>query len=108
MITNILMEPMQSTYRKVHSPKTTLRHIHNDIVSAVDNRQGVCLILLDLSAAFDTVEHKMFLTFLREYVGLDRSSINLFESLLRGGGWIQCVSVVGVLSELNELVYGIP
>ena len=106
MIANNLMDPMQSAYRKGHSTETTLLRVHNDIVSAVDKGHGVCLILLDLSAAFDTVDHSILLTFLREYVGLGGSVINLFESYVTGR--TQCVSVEGVLGELNELVYGIP
>ena len=106
MIANNLMDPMQSAYRKGHSTETALLRVHNDIVSAVDKGHGVCLILLDLSAAFDTVDHSILLTFLREYVGLGGSVINLFESYLTGR--TQCVSVEGVLSELNELVYGVP
>ena len=55
---NGLMDPYQSAYRKGHSTETALMQVHNDIVSAVDKKgSGVCLILLDLSAAFDTVDH---------------------------------------------------
>ena len=67
---------------------------------------GVCLILLDLPTALDTVDHSILLTFLRDYVRLDGSIINLFKAYLTGR--TQCVSVEGVLSELNELVYGVP
>ena len=76
--------------------------VHNDIVRG----HGVCLILLDLSAVFDTVNHIILLICLREYVALERSAINLFESYLNGR--TQRVSVEDVLSELNELVYDVP
>ena len=57
MTENNLMDPLQSAYRKGHSTETALLRVHNDIVSAVDKGNGVGLILLDLSAAFDTVDH---------------------------------------------------
>ena len=66
----------------------------------------MCALLLDLSAAFDTVNHSILLTFVREYVGVDGSAINLFDSFLTE--MTQCVSVESVLSEFNALVCGIP
>lgn len=80
--------------------------VHNDIVSAVDKGLGVCLILLDLSAAFDTVDHSILLTFLEEHVGIGGEALGLLKSYLSGR--TQCVSVNGVLSELSELAYGVP
>ena len=47
-----------------------------------------------------------FLTFLRDHIGLDGSVLDLFRSYLSGR--TQCVSVIGVLSELSELVFGVP
>ena len=38
-------------------PESALLKVHNDILKAVDNRRTVVLLLLDLSAAFDTVDH---------------------------------------------------
>ena len=84
MIANNLMDSMQSAYRKGHNTEMALLRVHNDIVSVVDKGYGVCLILFDLSAAFDTVDHNILLTFLREYLGLDGSAINLFLILLGG------------------------
>jgi len=42
-------------YRQFHSTETAVLSVHNDIVRAVDNRELSLLVLLDLSAAFDTV-----------------------------------------------------
>ena len=106
MTANNLMDPMQSAYRKGHSTETALLRVHNDIISAVDKGYGVVLVLLDLSAAFDTVDHTILLTFLKEHVGVDGDALKLFESYLTGR--TQCVSVEGVLSELSELLYGVP
>jgi len=54
---NALNEPLQSAYRQVHSTETALLRVQNDLLRAMDNRQGVILVLLDLSAAFDTIDH---------------------------------------------------
>ena len=48
-----LMEPNQLAYRALHSTETTLLKVKTDIISAPDCQEGACLILLDLSAAFE-------------------------------------------------------
>lgn len=106
MEANNLLDPMQSAYRKGHSTETALLRVHDDIVSAVDKGHGVCLVLLDLSAAFDTVDHTILLTFLEEHMGLTGPALGLFRSYLSGRS--QSVSIDGIRSELSELVYGVP
>ena len=80
--------------------------VHNDIVSAVDKGFGVCLILLNLSTTFDTVDHNILLTFLKDHIGLRGQALDLLRSYLTGR--TQCVSIKGVLSELRELAFGVP
>jgi len=58
-----LFPPKQSAYRQFHSTETAVLSVHNDIVRAVDNRELSLLVLLDLSAAFDTVDHHIVSTF---------------------------------------------
>ena len=103
---NNLLDPMQSAYKKSHSTETALLRIHNDIISSIDRGKGVFLILLDLSAAFDTVDHHILLSFLENHIGLHGTVLNLFRSYLTGR--TQCVSINGVLSELKELAFGVP
>ena len=106
MMHNGLMDQYQSAYRKDHSTETALVRVHNDILCAVDKGLGVCLILLDFSAVFDTVDHTILLTFLKKHIGLDGQALHLLKSYLTER--TQCVSVDGVLSELSELAYGVP
>ena len=57
--TNNLMEPLQSAYKPCHSTETALLTVKADILRAMDNQEITCLVLLDLSAAFDMVDHKI-------------------------------------------------
>ena len=65
MTTNGLHECLQSSYKKYHSTETALTCIHDCILRAVDEKQCVILLLLDLSAAFDTTDHDILLSRLR-------------------------------------------
>ncbi len=58
---NELHEQMQSSYRKCHSTETALLKLQSDIIGQLDNRHVVALILLDLSSAFDTIDHNVLL-----------------------------------------------
>ena len=53
---NNLSDPFQSAYKAHHGTETALLRVNNDILTALDNGEITALILLDLSAAFDTVE----------------------------------------------------
>ena len=72
----------------------------------MDENKGVFLILLNLSAEFDTVDHDLLLSFLETHVGLRGSVLNLLRKYLTDRS--QCVSITGVLSELSQLAFGVP
>ena len=63
------MPSNQSAYRQNHSTETAMLMIFNDLVSAVDTKKLSLLCLLDLSAAFDTVDHAMMLSRLEKMYG---------------------------------------
>lgn len=58
---NGLMPTDQSTYRKGHSTETSLLHLQNDIVEEIANGRLALLSLLDLTAAFDMVDHHVLI-----------------------------------------------
>ena len=62
---NNLYPVFQSVYRKLHSTETALVKVHNDILTNMNKRLVTLLILLDLSAAFDSVDPSTLLTRLR-------------------------------------------
>ena len=55
-----LSDEFQSAYRPKHSIETALLRVQNDILAAMDEGNVTALILLDFSAAFDTVDHNFF------------------------------------------------
>ena len=58
---NDLMPKLQSAYRRRHSTKTALLRVLSDIYAAADRREVTLLGLLDLSAAFDCVDHDILI-----------------------------------------------
>ena len=69
---NSLLEPMQSAYRSGHSTETALLKVKTDLLHAIDCQEVACLILLDLSSAFDTVDHCMLLRRLEICFGIKK------------------------------------
>ena len=67
---NNLYEEFQSSYRKFHSTETALTSVHDDILRHIDEKQCVILLLLDLSAAFDTIDHNILLSGLQSHLGV--------------------------------------
>ena len=61
-----MLEPLQSAYRKHDSTEMVLLSVCTEINTALDNRQGTLLVLLDLSSAFDTIDHRILLNRLCE------------------------------------------
>ena len=79
MTTNDLHENFQSAYRVGHSTETALVRIHNDILRALDNKRGVILVMLDLSAAFDTIDHTILIDRLQQRLGIKDVALNWFK-----------------------------
>ncbi len=72
---NNLYDPLQSAYKEFHSTETDFVNVTNDIVCAVDNKKMVILVLLDLSAAFNTVDHTFLLHTLGHEFGIIGSTL---------------------------------
>ena len=64
-IINNLSDPFQSANKAHHGTETALLRVNNDILTALDNGEITALILLDLSAAFDTEGHSIVLERIR-------------------------------------------
>lgn len=103
---NALTEVFQSAYKKQHSTETALLRVHDDIMRAIDEHRSVVLLLLDLSAAFDTVDHGILLNRLTSCFGIKDGALAWFTSYLQKRH--QFVSVNGHDSSQSELLYGLP
>ena len=101
-----LYEPFQSAYRSGHSTETAVLRVHNDILRAIDNGNCVFLVLLDLSAAFDTISHNIILNRLSSNFGIDGDALEWIRSYLTDRS--QTVLVSGKYSEPATLKYGVP
>ena len=101
-----LHETMQSAYKQQHSTETALIRVQNDILTNLDKKRGVLLVLLDLSAAFDTIDHTTLLHQLQHRLGISGMALQWFDSYLTGR--TQSVSVESVCSEPTPLRYGVP
>ena len=67
---NDLHEPLQLAYKIFHSTETALLTVTNCIMLSLDKGENVFLVLLDLSAAFDTVNHSLLLARLQKSFGI--------------------------------------
>ena len=65
----------QSAYRKYHSTETALLRIPNDILVSMNKQQVTLLVFLDLSAAFDTVDHDILLSRLEYKFGIKDQAV---------------------------------
>jgi len=76
------LSPFQSAYRKFHSVETALLKIQNDLLLAIDKKKVSAVVLLDLSAAFDTVDHQILLTRMSSHFGIQGSAMEFLSSYL--------------------------
>ena len=106
MFLHQLHELFQSSYKKFHSTETALLKIQSDILGALDGGKCVLLIMLDLSAAFDTIDHSVLLTRLQKEIGLHGKVLQWFESYLTGRK--QTVVIDGIQSKSWDLLFGVP
>ena len=70
LINNDIVDNFQSAYKMDHSYETALLRVYNDIVTTIGRSNGEMLVLLDLSAAFDTIDQDNLFCILEKYVGI--------------------------------------
>ena len=80
--THSLHEKFQSGFKPGHSTETALLRVFNDLILTADSGSPAALVLLDLSAAFDTVHHSILLHRLEHLVGISGTALTWFHSYL--------------------------
>ncbi len=106
LLKNYIYEEFQSGFRPRHSTETALVKITNDLLLASD--QGCIsslLVLLDLSAAFDTIDHDILIDRLQNYTGIQGQALRWFRYL---SDRYHFVYLNGEASQLSPVKYGVP
>ncbi len=89
-----------------HSTETALVKITNDLLLASDQGCISLLVLLDLSAAFDTIDHDILMDRLQNYTGIQGQALRWFRSYLSDR--YHFVYLNGEASQLSPVKYGVP
>ena len=106
MAINQLHEEYQSAYRPHHSTETALLKVQGDILEAMDQKEGVLMVLLDLTAAFDTVSHPKLIATLDRRFGLKGTALQWVSSYLADR--TQTVCIDELRSPTTPLSCGVP
>src|SRR6218665_1381906 len=101
-----LLPVHQSAYRRFHLTETALLKVVTDITEAIDAGDHALLGLLDLSAAFDTVDHDVLADHLSRTYGIRSTALDWLRSYLCDRR--QTILYDGVLSTVRSLCCGVP
>ena len=100
LLINKLYPKLQSACRKYHSTETALLKVTNDILLNMNSQRVSLLVLLDLSAAFDTIDHSILLNHLKYNLGINGTALSWFESYLTNR---KLISISMIQSQKNLL-----
>ena len=103
---NNLRGQMQFAYRPCYSTETALLRVYNDLLVAVDKGDEAVLILLDYSAAFDIINHNIFLDRLVNRYGFTGSALNWFTLYFKDRS--QSVVINDSVSKKHTPLEGVP
>ena len=103
---NSLHNPSQFGYKKHHSCETMLLKLVDDVLVGIDKKFGVVVLMVDLSAAFDTVDHGRLLNILEFKYHITGLALLWLKSFLTGR--LQRVKFNGFISEAIVVAYGVP
>jgi len=101
-----LLPTLQSGFRPGHSTETAVLQVMSELLLAVNRGEVGALILLDLTAAFDTVDHNILLQRLQQTFGIDGNMHRWFRSYLVGR--TQYVRRGALRSFITRLLCGVP
>ena len=102
---NNLHAPHQFAYKKEHSPEILHLKMVNKLLQKGDKKQASVLLFLDLSAAFDTVDHQKLLEILKFDYGIVGTAYKWFESFLIGRKF--AIKIGDSFSSEILLLYGV-
>ncbi len=100
-----MYEEFQSGFRPHYSTETALVKITNDLLLALDQDCISLLVLLDLSAVFDTIDHDILIDRLQNYTDIQGQALRWFRSYLSGHYHFVYLNVES--SQLSPVKYGV-
>ena len=103
---NNLDNPYQSAYKAGHSTETALLSIKTEVQLSLSRGEPTPLVLLHLSAAFNTIDHSTLLSCLRIWFGVGGSVLKWFTLYLTDR--YQSIKIGSTLSDVCKLIFGIP
>ena len=106
MINNNIFPQLQSAYRSHHSTETALLKVTNNLLMNMEKSCVSLLLLLDLTAAFDTIDHGIFLQSLQTKLGVSGTALSWFKSYLERR--YQRICIKETLSQPLDLKCGVP
>ena len=101
-----LLPDFQLAYRKGYSTKTSLIKMTNDILWSMERKEVTAVIVQDMSAAFDTVDHDLLLDILHNRYGIMDTALQWYQSYLRPSG--MKVHINDAYSSIRTLNYSVP
>ena len=101
-----LLPDYQSAYRSNYSCETSLLKLTNDILWNMENKQVTALVMMDLSATFDTVDHELLLEILHHRYGINDDALKWYNNYLRPRGFKLCVG--NSYSKERPLTFSVP
>ena len=101
-----LLHANQSAYRRYHSVESVLTAVSSSILESLDNNHTVLFLMLDLSAAFDTVKHELLLNTLNVDFGITGTPLLWLRSYLSDRSFkVKCQQSMGTPFKLTT---GVP
>ena len=101
-----LLSKHQSACRQHYSMETTLLNMCDNILKNMDNQKSTLIVSLDLSATFDTVNHKILLDVLKNYFGITQQALDWISSYLSSRKFL--VQIGQLNSKIVKIDFSVP
>ena len=103
---NVIIDKFQSAYKCGHSKETALLRVYSDIVTTIGKGNGSFLVLVNLSAAFDTIDHSNLFNILEKYVGITGNALQFIKSYFSDRS--QSTRIESIMSDIVHIICGVP
>ena len=106
MTLNGLQNDKNFAYKKHHNTETMMVGLVDEVLEGFEDNKCTVIVFLDLSAAFDTIDHEKLLSIMSDELGITGTALQWFRSFLVGR--TQKVRINGEYSESLDVLFGAP